>query len=62
MESERDEFLRSAWRVEVSERLEAGRFAFVDEMGTNSPLSPFYGWAKVRSVFALKPQETGART
>ncbi len=36
-----------AWRVEVSGRLEAGRFVFVDEMGTNTSLSPLYGWSKV---------------
>ena len=36
-----------AWRVEVSGRLEARRFVFVDEMGTNTSLSPLYGWSKV---------------
>ena len=45
--SERDEFLRSAWRAEVSERLEADRFVFVDEMGSNISLSPLYGWSRV---------------
>jgi transposase len=39
--------VRAAWRVEVSERLEAARFVFVDEMGTNISLSPLYGWARV---------------
>ena len=39
--------MRMAWRVEVSGRLEASRFVFVDEMGTNTSLSPLYGWSKV---------------
>src|SRR5215212_7330874 len=45
--SERDEFLRAAWRAEVSERLEASRLVFVDEMGSNTSLSPLYGWSRV---------------
>jgi transposase len=45
--SERDEFLRAAWRVEVSGRLRASRFVFVDEMGSNTSLSPPYGWSRV---------------
>lgn len=45
--SERDEFPRSAWRTEVSEKLEASRFVFVDEMGSNTSLSPLYGWSRV---------------
>ncbi len=44
--SERDEFLRSAWRALVAGRLEARRFVFVDEMGTNTSLSPLYGWTR----------------
>jgi transposase len=39
--------LRAAWRAEVSERLEASRFVFVDEMGANISLSPLYGWSRV---------------
>lgn len=33
--------------MEVSGRLSAERFVFVDEMGTNTSLSPLYGWSKV---------------
>jgi len=44
---ERDEFLRAAWRVEVSAKLAADRFVFVDEMGSNISLSPLYGWSRV---------------
>jgi transposase len=39
--------LRAAWRVEVSGSLETSRFVFVDEMGSNTSLSPLYGWSKV---------------
>ena len=44
--SERDEFLRAAWRALVAGRLDAKRFVFVDEMGANTSLSPIYGWAR----------------
>ena len=39
--------MRCAWRAEVSERLAAERFVFVDEMGSNTSLSPLYGWSRV---------------
>jgi transposase len=44
--SERDEFLRAAWRVLVSEALEANRLVFVDEMGANTSLAPLHGWSR----------------
>ena len=44
--SERDEFLRAAWRVVVCGRLDARRFVFVDECSTNTSLSPIYGWSR----------------
>jgi transposase len=44
--SERDEFLRAAWRVVVCERLDGRRFVFVDECSTNTSLSPIYGWSR----------------
>jgi hypothetical protein len=43
---ERDEFLRAAWKLMLAEQVEAKRLVFVDEMGTNTSLSPMYGWAK----------------
>ena len=43
---ERDEFLRAAWREMVSGRVEPKRFVFVDEMGTNTSLSPLYAWSR----------------
>jgi hypothetical protein len=42
---ERDEFLRATWRVMVAEHVEAKRLVFVDEMGTNTSLSPVYAWS-----------------
>lgn len=39
--------MRAAWRAEVSGKLEASRFVFVDEMGSNTSLSPLYGWSRV---------------
>jgi transposase len=43
---ERDEWRRAAWRVTVAQTLDAGSLVFVDEMGTNTSLSPVYGWSK----------------
>jgi transposase len=37
--------LRAAWKVIVPEQVEAERLVFVDEMGTNTSLSPLYAWA-----------------
>jgi hypothetical protein len=44
--SERDEFLRAAWRVLVARRVESGRFVFVDECSTNTSLTPLYAWSR----------------
>jgi transposase len=43
---ERDEWPRAAWRVMVARSLDACSLVFVDEMGTNTSLSPVYGWSK----------------
>ena len=37
--------MRAAWKVIVPEQVEAERLVFVDEMGTNTSLSPLYAWA-----------------
>jgi transposase len=42
---ERDEWQRAAWSVTVAAEIDARRLAFVDEMGTNTSLSPSYAWA-----------------
>ncbi len=45
--SERDEFfLRAAWRALVAGGLEVERLVFVDEMGTNTSLTPLYAWSR----------------
>ena len=43
--AERDEWLRAAWKVVVAGTLDARSLVFVDEMGTNTSLSPLYAWA-----------------
>jgi transposase len=59
--SERDEFLRAAWRALVSGRLHAGRLVFVDECSTNTSLSPIYGWSRRGSrVYFEVPRNWGA--
>jgi hypothetical protein len=43
--TERDEFLRAAWRVTVAAVVEPERLVFVDECGTHTSLAPIYGYA-----------------
>lgn len=43
--SERDEFLKAAWRVMVAEKVEPQRLVFVDEMDTNISLAPLYAYS-----------------
>jgi transposase len=59
--SERDEFLRAAWRVFVARNLDADRLVFVDEMGTNTSLAPLYAWSRrgERALFEV-PRNWGA--
>src|SRR5215213_4497042 len=57
---ERDEFLRAAWRVMLAEQVETERLVFVDEMGTNTALSPLYGWSKKgRRAHSSVPRNRG---
>ena len=59
--SERDEWLRAAWRALVAEGLEAERLVFVDEMGTNTSLAPLYAWSRRgERAFASVPRNRGA--
>ena len=59
--SERDEFLRAAWRALVCGRLDGKRFVFVDECSTNTSLSPIYGWSRRgRRVCFEAPRNWGA--
>ncbi len=43
--SERDRWLRAAWRALVAEQIDAERLVFVDEMGSNTSLFSLYSWA-----------------
>ena len=44
--TERDEFLRAAWRLLVAGEIDAQRLVFVDECGTNTSLNPLYAWSR----------------
>ena len=44
--SERDEWLRAAWRVMVAAAAEPERLVFVDELGTNTSVAPLYAWSR----------------
>jgi transposase len=60
---ERDEWRRAAWRVTVARSLDARWLVFVDEMGTNTSLSPLYGWAKKgQRVYGSVPRNRGKNT
>ncbi len=59
--SERDAFLRGAWRVLVCGRLDGRRFVFVDECSTNTSLSPIYGRSRRGKRFYFEvPRNWGA--
>jgi transposase len=60
---ERDEFLEAAWREIVSGRVEPKRFVFVDEMGTNTSLSPLYAWSRRgERAWSSVPRNRGQNT
>lgn len=60
---ERDEWRRAAWRVMVAGNLDARSLVFVDEMGTNTSLSPIYGWAKKgQRAYGSVPRNRGKNT
>src|SRR5215212_8939040 len=44
--SERDEFVRAAFRVMIMSSIDSERLVFVDECSTNTSLAPLYGWAR----------------
>ncbi len=61
--TERDEWLRAAWRVMVAgeAEIDAGRLVFVDEMGTNTSLAPLYAWSRRwERAFASVPRNWGS--
>jgi hypothetical protein len=61
--TERDEWLRAAWRVTVAGAVDSRRLVFVDEMGTNTSLCARYAYApKGRRAYAQVPRNRGANT
>ncbi|MDP8951307.1 MAG: IS630 family transposase [Actinomycetota bacterium] len=59
--SERDEFLRAAWRALVAGEIDAGRLVCVDEMGSNTSLAPLYAWSRRgERALARVPRNWGA--
>jgi transposase len=61
--SERDEFLRTAWRVMLVEKITAERLVFVDEMGSNTSLSHIYAYSpKGQRAYGSVPRNRGPNT
>jgi transposase len=61
--SERDEWLRAAWRTLVAGAIDARRLVFVDEMGTNTSLYPRYAYSpKGRRAHSQVPRNRGKNT
>jgi DDE superfamily endonuclease len=61
--SERDEWLRAAWKAMIANKLDARRLVFVDEMGTNTSLAPIYAWApKGQRAYSKVPRNRGPNT
>ena len=61
--SERDEWLRATWQAMVAEKIDPKRLVFVDEMGTNTSLSPRYAYApKGQRAHAKVPRNRGKNT
>ena len=62
--SERDEWLRAAWKVTVAGVLDPGRLVFVDECGTHVSLAPIYGYSPTGERVRLKvvPRNRGKNT
>ena len=59
--SERDEWLRAAWRALVAGGLEAEQLVFVDEIGTNTSLAPLYALSRRgERALASVPRNWGA--
>ena len=61
---ERDEFLRTAWRVTVAAQIDPKRLVFVDETGSNTSLHSHYAWSKrgERAYYCSVPRNRGKNT
>ena len=61
--SERDEWLRAAWRAMVATTLDVRRLVFVDECGTHTSLASLHAWApRGRRAYAKVPRNRGKNT
>src|SRR5215213_9878577 len=61
--TQRDAFLRAAWRVMVAAVVEPARLLFVDECGTHTSLAPIYGYAPKGERLRLSvPRRRGKNT
>src|SRR5215211_4578028 len=61
--SERNEWLRAAWKVTVAGVLDPRRLVFVDECGTHASLAPIYGYSPKGERVRLKvPRNRGKNT
>ncbi len=61
--SERDRWLRAAWRALVAGRIDAERLVFVDEMGSNTSLFSLYAWApRGERALCSVPRNRGKNT
>jgi transposase len=61
--TERDEFLRAAWRVMVAAEIDPRRLVFVDETGVHTSLAPLYGYSRKGERVRLKvPRNRGRNT
>ena len=55
--------MRAAWRVMVVEQIDTKRLVFVDEMGSNTSLSPIYAYsAKGQRAYGTVPRNRGPNT
>ena len=53
--------MRAAWRAMVAEHIDAKGLVFVDEMGSNTSLTPLYGWSRRgERALAKVPRNWGA--
>jgi transposase len=61
--TQRDAFLRAAWRVMVAAAVAPERLVFVDECGTHTSLAPIYGYAPEGERLRLSvPRRRGKNT
>jgi transposase len=60
---ERDEWLRTSWRVTLARETAAERLVFMDEMGTNTSLHPLYAWSpRGERAHCFVPRNRGPNT